>query len=186
MHCRMFSSILGVYLLICPQCLQPSEKWWEKATPSRLYKQSKETTLLSTFRPGLQTSLWRNLNDQRPPLGSWMGVWRTEQRLSWDYGFLAKNWYKNDWTDLALTRVKVFEPHHSQNIFKHILYLSFQPVKIFGRFFPFPPHSHSSSFSSGLLQSFRVSPFFQSCFSLPIPSSPPQMSGLSEMPTRSC
>lgn len=44
------------------------------------------------------------LMNQRSPLRSWKGAWRAEQRLSWNYGFLAKNWYRNDWIDLALTR----------------------------------------------------------------------------------
>lgn len=109
--------------------------------------------------------------NQKPELGSWKGgLGRRSGSELRDYGFLAKSWYKNDWMDLAFSRVKVCESHHLENTFKHLLYLSFpQSRSLIDSFLSLPTVTLLVSaiicLSSGFLQS-HLSPFFQSCFSL--------------------
>lgn len=71
---------------------------WEmigESETSQPYKEPKGTTLLSTLRPGLQTSLWRNLNEPETSARKLEG--RLEKRIEAElrgYEFLTKNWYK--------------------------------------------------------------------------------------------
>lgn len=109
--------------------------------------------------------------NQKPELGSWNGgLGRRSGSELRDYGFLAKSWCRNDWTDLAFSRVKVCESPHLENTFKHLLYLSFpQSRSLIDSFLSLPTVTLLVSaiicLSSGFLQS-QLSPFSQSCFSL--------------------